>query len=691
MKHILFLLVFSTVCLAYGQDQPRDSVIDLNEVILQVERTRESPLGLTPSEVVTARAIRQQNPVDFAGTMNQVPGVYFLSGALNTNRITIRGVGARTPFGTDKLRMYFNGIPVTNGTGVSSLESFDLENLSSIRVVKGPKSAAYGGALGGALLLRSDPAGQPGTQFRTRTSVGSYGLFKSNVALTHADSTVSAEIRYNRLTTQGYRENNAFQRDGLLLNLGMDAGRRHRLNLLANYIDYSAEIPSSLNRTDFETDPTQAAFTWAQAKGFEANKYTLLGLSDHYALSGNTSLVTSVFFNYLDHYEPRPFNILDEFTFGFGLRAVLETGFRIGDMPVQGRLGAELYRDEYSWGTYENLYEDNAGQGSLQGAQISRNKEFRRQDFLFGSLDWEVSEAIGIRLGLGLNNTRYDFRDRFNKGPDNRSAGRDFDPILLPSLDMRYTWRDTFFSYLNISRGFSNPSLEESLSPEGLINPDIGQEKGWNYEAGLHWESVDSRMQITAALYRMEIRDLLVAQRVGQDQYIGRNAGSTRHNGMEVSWEYRLRPGRDFTVTPFVSYTLNAHRFREFTDQDRDYSGNRLTGVPRNRLYSGIRLSGDAGWYLNGSYQYVDPIPLTDSNSVFSDAYGLVNLQAGYNWALGSRFRAGLELGVNNLLDTLYASSVLINATGFGGSQPRYYYPGNSRNYYLGVLVVGRL
>ena len=56
------------------------------------------------------------------------------------------------------------------------------------------------------------------------------------------------------------------------------------MNLLANYIDYTAEIPSSLNRSDYETNPTRAAFTWAQAKGYEANKYTLLGLSDRIGL-----------------------------------------------------------------------------------------------------------------------------------------------------------------------------------------------------------------------------------------------------------------------------------------------------------------------------------------------------------------------------------------------------------------------
>jgi iron complex outermembrane receptor protein len=668
--------------------QPRDTVISLDEVILELEPAKVSPLGPVPSEVLTENAIRVQNPVDFAGTLNQVPGIYFLSGALNTNRITIRGVGARTPFGTNKLKMYFNDIPVTNGTGFSTLEAYDLENLNRIRVVKGPKSEAYGAALGGALLLRTDPRTQEGTSLRNRTVFGSYGLFKTNLSLAHRDSTLSAELRYNRLYTDGYRENNTFDRDGLLLNLGYQAGERHKLNLLVNFIDYTAQIPSSLGRTDYETDPTQAAFTWGQAKGFEANKYTLVGVSDQIELGENLENTTSLFATYLDHYEPRPFNILDEYTFGYGFRSVFRGTFNMGDNQARAELGGELYKDQYNWSTYENLYESNNGQGSLQGDLISRNREFRKQLNIFGSLEFIIRPFLSLRAGLALNQTKYDFRDLLEEGEQNRSAVRDFEPILLPNLNLRYETQDGDFAYFNISRGFSNPSLEESLNPDGLINPEISQEKGMNYELGGRWFVLQQKMQLSAALYQMNIEDLLVAERVGDDQFIGRNAGKTRHRGFELSMEYRLTTSSGLRFIPFLSYTLNDHVFVEFTDADSDYSGNPLTGVPRNRVYGGLRIQGRTGWYFNGTYQYVDPIPLTDGNTLQSDPYQLLNFQCGYRFALFEGLRAGLEFGVNNLLNTRYASSVLINANSFGGAEPRYYYPGNDRNYYSGLLLL---
>ncbi|MDG1571684.1 TonB-dependent receptor [Robiginitalea sp. M366] len=687
MKSLLWtcLLLAGTSGLL-GQQTPQDSIIDLEEVVLKLENDTASPLGLTPSEVLTPQAIRLQNPVDFAGTLNQVPGLYMLSGALNTNRITIRGVGARTPYGTDKLRMYYNDIPVTNGTGSSTLEAFDLENMHSLRVVKGPKSGAYGAALGGALLLQTDQAGPRGTSMRNRSTVGSYGMFKTNLGLEHRDSTLSAEVRYNHLTTQGYRQNNAFDRDGFLFGTQVSLSDNHSLEVLANYIECRAEIPSSISRTAFEEDPTQAAFTWAQAKGYEDNKYSLLGLANRLDLGGGLENTTSVFFSYLDHYEPRPFNILDEFTLGYGLRSIFRLQWDTPGGQALATWGGELYQDQYTWSTYENLYQQNNGNGSLQGDRLSRNKEFRNQYFVFGNLRWPLTQRLSVQAGLSVNHTRYDYRDLQGAGAEDQSGLRAFDPIWLPSLDLRYDGKNGSFLYLNASRGFSNPSLEESLNPDGVVNPEIAQENGMNYELGGHLEALDGRLSLAAALYQMDIRDLLVAQRVGEDQYIGRNAGRTRHRGLELSGEYRFY-WRGWVVAPYASYTLSAHRFREFVDGDDDYSGNPLTGVPKNRVYAGLRVQGTSGLYWNTTYQYVDAIPLRDDASIYSDAYQLVSMQWGYRHSVSRRFTAGLQLGVNNLLNTRYASSVLINAGSFGGAEPRYFYPGNARNYYVGAVL----
>lgn len=683
---LLSLLFVLSLIEVYGQDQVRDSVTQLEEVILYDPLKQNTTLGITPSSIIREKAFQNHSPIDLQASINQISGVYVLSGALNTNRITIRGVGARTPFGTDKLRLYFNGIPVTNGTGSSTMEAFDLENLASVEVIKGPKGTAYASNLGGAILLNTLTSEKQETHLHTSFTLGSYNLQKNNTLFSLADDDWILDLNYNRLRTDGYRDNNTFERDGLLLNTGYKFNPDSQLTLLFNYIDYTAQIPSSLGATAFAEDPTQAAFTWGQAQGFEANRYTLLGLSYSNKISDKLKYTNSVFYTYLDHYEPRPFNILDEFTNGYGFRSVFS-----GEWGQESRInytfGAELYKDEYNWSTYENLYRDNNGEGSLQGDQLSDNKEYRRQFNAFASLNIPLSDFFTAQLGMGLNKTVYDFRDQFNTGASSRSARRNFDLIALPSLDLQYRFSNGNSIYANISRGFSNPSLEETLTPDGVINPDIRQETGMNYEVGAKLYSANGKFWMTASLYQMNIKNLLVAERVGDDQFIGRNAGKTRHQGLELDMNLLLRITNRLDLIPFLSYSLSDHSFVEFLDAGEDYSGNPLTGVPRHRANFGVRLKNDRGFFWNNTFQYVDEIPLRDDNSLSSDSFMVYNTRIGIQQKLGNKLDINLNAGVNNVFNTRYAQSVLINAVGFGGNEPRYYYPGNDRNFYANVRL----
>ncbi|SHE63110.1 iron complex outermembrane recepter protein [Arenibacter palladensis] len=684
-----FLLALTSLFVSFAQEPiQRDSITELDEVILLDSLQSATDNGIIATKIIGTKVFQNYSPVDMVSAINQISGVYILSGALNTNRITIRGVGARTLFGTDKLRLYYNDIPITNGSGFSTIESFDLENLSSVEVIKGPKATNYGANLGGAILLNSKQPTNESTYFRNNFTVGSYSLVKNNLQFSLKENKVALNFHYGFLETDGYRENNKFKREGVLLDLNYQITPKTNIGLLFNHVDYNAQIPSSLGETDFRENPTKAAFTWKSAKGYEDNKYSLAGLTLNHAFSAKLSNTTSIFYSYLDHYEPRPFGILEEYTNGYGFRTKFAGHWATNNSKIDYNFGAELYKDEYQWSEFENLYQDNNGQGSLQGDQFANNKEFRRQFNAFGNLLIPFGKSFSTQIGLNVNKTYYDFRDEFNQGADNKSAERDFDAIVLPSLNLNYNFSTTKSIYANISRGFSNPTVEETLTPDGVINPDIAQETGVNYEIGSKLLLLDRKLSINLALYRMDIKNLLVAQRVGEDQYIGKNAGKTQHQGLELDMEYNWDIASKLRVTPFISYTYNDHSFVTFVDGDNNYSGNPLTGVPKHRLNSGLQAQLNNKFYWYSTHQYVGEIPLTDANELYSDAFNVVNSKVGYKNQLGKKLSMDIAFGINNIFDRNYAQSVLINTTGFGGAEPRYYYPGNDRNYY-GSLRLG--
>ena len=286
MTKLLPIIAFGLMGLmTHAQDMPKDTITQLDEIVLIQNAIPKKATGITTSSKIDGQTFERFNPTDIPSAINQISGVYLLSGAINTNRITVRGIGARTPYGTNKLHMYFNGIPVTNGTGASTIEAFDFENLGAIEIIKGPKGTAYGANLGGAFLLDTKASVEDRTQLINSFSVGSYNMLKDNLTFSHSEDGFNLSLSYNHLETDGYRQNSQFVRDGFLLNTQLRTGQNSSLSILMNYIDYTAHIPSSINQTDFDEDPTRAASNWLAAQGYEANKYILTGLSHTYRFS----------------------------------------------------------------------------------------------------------------------------------------------------------------------------------------------------------------------------------------------------------------------------------------------------------------------------------------------------------------------------------------------------------------------
>ena len=664
-----------------------ESTEQLKPVILASTYQKESGV-LIPTTQITSETFDNYDPVDLVSAINETPGVFIQQGAINTNRITIRGVGSRTLYGTNKIRAYFNGIPITNGVGETAIDSYNTNDIANIEIIKGPKATQYGTNLGGTLLINSKELSKNGIETSNTLTLGSYGLFKNSWSTSIKDDKISFHFNYDHLQTDGYRDNSAYNRNNYFLHTQYEINSSYSIGLLVNHVNNNAQIPSSLGLTDFTENPEQAAFTWDASKGYEDNRQTLIGLSFSSRFSETFSNTTSVYYTYLDHYEPRPFNILDELTNGYGARTVFAKEFSINNQRASLTFGGEWYQDAYRWKTIENRYEENNNQGSLEGDLLSKNREERKSFSAFATTKLPITTKLKAEVGLNVNKTTYDSTNIFNSANSTTSADRDFDVIFSPNLNLLYTLSPTTFFFGNISRGFNYPSLEETLTPEGIINPEIGPETGWNYELGTELYFFDRNLYLQSSVYLLSISNLLVAERVGNDQFIGRNAGKTHHRGIELQATYSLSLNSQFEIKPFTTAEFNFHKFIDFVDGADDFSGNELTGVPDKKIAAGVTIKHNSGIGLTSNYRYIGSQPMTDTNSLYSDSYSVLNIQAEYKKAIADAFSIRLLAGINNVTNSMYASSILINASGFNGSEPRYYYPGLPRNYYSSLQLV---
>ena len=184
----------------------------------------------------------------------------------------------------------------------------------------------------------------------------------------------------------------------------------------------------------------------------------------------------------------------------------------------------------------------------------------------------------------------------------------------------------------------------------------------------------------------MRIRNLLVARRTGDDIFVGVNAGKTTHSGLDVAINYEA-PIKKGKVHLWTTYAFADYIFKEFVDEGNDYSGNELTGTPRHKFNLGADFTHDIGFFANLNLLSVGSMPIRDDNSVYSEAYSVMNLKAGYQSGLGRNWAFKIFAGINNIWDEKYASMLLVNASSFGGRPPRYFYPGLPRHYYGGISL----
>lgn len=690
-KHCLLLFVLSAFQFSFAQKKEgikTDSVKieKLKQVVISPVHINDS-LQNAPASIgiLSKKALTQNSATDITTVINTIPGVFMQSSNLTTSRISIRGIGARTPYGTNKIRAFYGSIPLTSGNSETVIDDINLENLNQIEIIKGPLSSTHGAGLGGAILISPQLSGSDGETASMSSVVGSYGLLKNNLSFSTNQKKSSLNINYHNLKMDGWRENSAYRREGITVSGELLRKQNSKLTYFSNYTCLKGYIPSSISKDDYDSNPQLGAFTWVAAKGYKEYKSTLAGLAYDFKMSSNWNNSTSVFINYKDSNEPRPFDVLQQYTFATGARTQFSGHFKIGNLKNNVIAGAEYFSDYYNGNTFENLYEQNNGQGSLQGDQLTETDQQRRFVNVFSQLRSLLSEKFEIQLGLNYNKTNFELTNI-----DSQSAPTEkysYDGIFSPQFSLLFQPNQQQTVYFSASRGFSLPATEETLTSTGTINPDIKPENGYNFELGGKFYFFNKNLYTEIAIYRMEIKDLLVAKRIGDDQYEGVNAGKTLHEGIEITLKHNWQINDFFNLSSYIGSSIGNYEFKEFVDSGNNYSGNKLTGVPANKINAGMIVSTKLGLYLNADYQYTDKIPMNDANDAFSDSYTILNLKTGYQFEILPNLSSQLAFGINNVTNEKYASMILPNAVGFGNAQPRYYYPGLPVNYYGSVSL----
>ena len=161
----LVIVLLAAIPAALRAQQPtrpdsaaRDSAQRLETIEVTVTRTPE-PLERVPAAVSVLGKTdirRGQATLGLDESLNDLPGVY-VANRYNFSldqRLSIRGFGSRSSFGTRGVKILLDGVPQTLPDGQSQLTNVEFGSIGRIEVLRGSASSLYGNASGGMRFTR---------------------------------------------------------------------------------------------------------------------------------------------------------------------------------------------------------------------------------------------------------------------------------------------------------------------------------------------------------------------------------------------------------------------------------------------------------------------------------------------------------------------------------------------------------
>ncbi|MDH5804389.1 MAG: TonB-dependent receptor [Gemmatimonadota bacterium] len=654
------------------QDSLRDSTVVLETIEISVTRRFEDSFGVPYGvSVVRGRDIEKGRATfGLDEALGEVPGLY-IANRYNPSldqRVSIRGFGARAAFGARGVKILLDGVPQTLPDGQGQMTNVEIGSLESVEILRGPSSSLYGNASGGVIALTSkDPSFVEATA-DFRAVAGAYGFRKAQFSASSPVGSGAIQFSGSGTVLDGYRQHSFARMNTASVKViqTLDPYTNVRLS---SHIAYNPQLdnPGSLNQTELDADPTQAN---------PGNLNAGAGKSVTQAQLGVTVTRESVSGYVL---EIAAFGIKRELdnalsyahiTLGrnaYGLRGLIKSPG--GDSPVLWQAGFDLQQQR------DDRLQETVDRTAVTRSQVERVREIGP----FFHVGYDFSSSVQGNAGVRYDRVVFSADDMLlGDGDDSgeRSMGQ-------PSVSVGFVIDalPVFKPYINFSTAFETPTTTELVNRPtggGGFNPDLNPQRALNFEVGARG-NVGAKAQYQFAAFSVDVRDALIPfeDSLQPGRQFFRNAGRTRHNGLEMG--FRIRPTERILFV--TAYTFAGYEFVDFSTDDGVFDGNSIPGVPKHFWYGSVRLNSGRGWWAHADLNASSNFFVDDANTAENDAWFVTNLRIGWDGLL-NRWRIEPFVGINNVLNASYVGSVTVNAR-FG----RFFEPAPPRNLYAGFYL----
>jgi iron complex outermembrane recepter protein len=677
---LLLLALGSVITVTLSAQSVQDSsktIASLEEVVVQAFHSKTAWKQLPASIAILQKSEFRNSPLpSFVPVFNTVSGVRMEERSPGSYRLSIRGSLLRSPFGVRNIKVYWNGLPLTDGGGNTYLNLIDLSQVTGAEILKGPVAAAYGAGTGGAVLLKTEASEyeSDGHHLSGGLSGGSYGLFQQQAGWEYQSSSFTSKVQQVHLQSDGYRQQSRMRRDGLNWHASWQK-KKQVWRVLALYTDLFYQTPGGINEVQFTMNPQQARQPAGILPGAVQqqtaihNKTAYAGVHHEWKMNEKSSLRSFVNGSLTAFKNP--------FITNFEERAEDNAG---AGTQWQYKRGNDLHQLQWNTGIewqYQFASIDNFGnrRGVKDTLQYS-DRVYASQWFAFTQVQYRFHHKWMLQAGISSNEQLYRYK-RLGTMPMVYTT-KTIRSVITPRIALSYQFTPAITAYALAAKGFSAPTLAEFRPSDGNFYGDLNAETGWNFEIGWKGYLFYDQLQFDVSWYRFRLNNAIVRRNSASGAEYFVNAGSTIQQGLEAMLKAKLISGKTMGIKNVYltsSFSYQPYRFENYRQGNTVFDGNPLTGVPRYIWVTGVQVETVGGWYLHTSINATAAVSLNDANDARAKPYQLLQGRTGYR-------KNGFEifLSMDNGLNQVYSLGNDINAVG-----RRYYNAAASRNFTFGM------
>jgi iron complex outermembrane receptor protein len=657
---------------------------------------RDEPSNVTVISGKDVDAAHLQNIIQI---LQSIPGVTADVDSGDSVKIKLRGIENQRYMGEKPgVAIVIDGVPVFERTGKVNI---DLDNIESIRVIKGGASYLFGeDALSGAVIITTK-RGAKYAGYTLGAEAGSFDYYKYLGRAGFSGKKASGHVQYTKRGADDYYYQGQYGSeyvsgnvqyyvtDSSDLTFGFERSQRYKdshgnvtgktqaetdpRSFLGR--DYTRKYDVSLDKLNLTYSNNYTATGNLLVSGYQYEDHTLFWSAPQVA-DGVTGAQKNGSDDYIsdNDYTQVQRGIKGEWRDGRGAFGWL------GGVDLRDNNYRNFTRNRV---TYSRKVGTKCTTASCQaGAVTTDDSTDEAVKAVYGELKFSPAKPLVLTV-----NGRYDDIDLdYSSNPTvgNPSAVHLSKSFNVPSWrgGVNYVLSENVGVYGNISTGFRAPTVQQlfgkTVSPTGNVenNPDLKPERALNREIGVRAKGslLGVRFDAEAALYQIDRKDYILntSGQYSQASVVDRydNIGGVQNRGLELS--LKTDPGRLVAVD--VAYSYIQAKFTRydnfiqvlgnpyapgFTLVPHNATGNLVPRVPRHTLNTMVNWRPVPGFRLGlemdaKSWSYADEI-----NQEKLPGRTLFNLIANYDLkpAGGGPFKGAkwsFFARVDNLFDRRY-------------------------------------